>query len=248
MKYKDYGVVVTGGGHGIGYEIVKEFIDEGAQVCVIDMNSDYKDNFENQAVYFYHGDIANQNELDCFIQFCKEKLGKIDILINNACSFRKGLLSDCDYQDFDYILSIGLKAPYYLSLKFKDELIKNHGNIINIASTRAFQSEPDSEPYASTKGGLVALTHALSMSLAGTVRVNCIAPGWIDVENTSDFSIADKTAIPVGRVGKPEDIAKMILFLCSDDAGFITGETFVIDGGMSKRMIYHGDYGWEYHG
>ena len=123
----------------------------------------------------------------------------------------------------------------------------NGGSIINIASSRAFQSEPNTESYTSAKGGIVALTHALAISLSGQVRVNCIAPGWIDVNDTESFSKEDETAIPVGRVGKPIDIARMVMFLCSEDAGFITGETFVVDGGMSKRMIYHGDHGWEYH-
>lgn len=245
MKYKNYGVVVTGGAHGIGKGIIEEFVNEGANVCFIDVNKDGK-NMENDHVFFFHGDVSVKKDLEQFVEFCKNKLGRIDILINNACVFRKGILNDCSYEDFDYILALGIKAPYYLSLKLKEELMKNKGNIINIASTRAFQSEPNSEPYASAKGGIVALTHALSISLAGYVRVNCIAPGWIDVVD-SVFTKEDQTAIPVGRVGKPKDIAKMVSFLCSQDATFITGETFVVDGGMSKRMIYHGDYGWEYH-
>lgn len=246
MKYKNMGVVVTGGAHGIGKEIVKEFVKKGAYVCFVDIDEDGK-MMESDHIFFYHGNIINKDVLDEFIKFCKDKLEHIDILINNACVFRNGILSDCSYEDFDEILSLVLKAPYYLSLKFKDELMEQKGNIINIASSRAFQSEPNSEPYASTKGGIVALTHALSMSLAGSVRVNCIAPGWINVQENASYSKEDQAAIPVGRVGTVRDIAKMVSFLCSEDAGFITGETFVVDGGMSKRMIYHGDNGWEYH-
>jgi len=245
MKYQDYGVVVTGGAHGIGKSIIEEFVNEGANICFIDINPQGK-MLESEHVFFYQGDVSQKKDLNAFIDFCHKKLERIDILVNNACVFRKGILDECSYEDFDEILALGLKAPYYLSLKFKEDLMKNKGNIINIASTRAFQSEPNSEPYASTKGGLVSLTHALSISLSGKVRVNCLAPGWIDVDD-SEFSKEDQVAIPVGRVGKPKDIAKMVSFLCSEDAGFITGETFVVDGGMSKRMIYHGDHGWEYH-
>lgn len=246
MKYKDYGIVVTGGAHGIGKGIIEEFVNEGAFVCFIDINEQGKD-MENDHVFFYQGDVSQKDNLDAFVEFCQKKLNRIDVLVNNACVFRQGILSECGYEDFDYILSLGLKAPYYLSLKLKEELIKNHGNIINIASSRAFQSEPNSEPYASAKGGIVALTHALAMSLASDVRVNCIAPGWINVKENETFSIEDQKAIPVGRVGHVKDIAKMVSFLCSEDASFITGEIITVDGGMSKRMIYHGDHGWSFH-
>ena len=188
--------------------------------------------------------VVLDQEIICF---CKEKLERIDVLVNNACVSHQGILNQCNYQEFQKSLSIGVTAPYYLSLQCQDELKKNKGSIINIASSRAFQSEPNTESYTSAKGGIVALTHALAISLSGQVRVNCIAPGWIDVNDTESFSKEDETAIPVGRVGKPIDIARMVMFLCSEDAGFITGETFVVDGGMSKRMIYHGDHGWEYH-
>jgi len=141
-------------------------------------------------------------------------------------------------------LSVGLKAPYELSRLCKAELIRNRGRIVNIASTRAFQSEPDSEAYASAKGGIVALTHALAISLGPDVLVNCIAPGWINVEEHAEFSQADKAAIPAGKVGTPKDISGMVQYLCSQD--FMTGETVTIDGGMSKRMIYHGDWNWQY--
>lgn len=247
MKYKNYGVVVTGGGHGIGRAIIEEFVREGAKVCFIDINADYGKSLVSESVFFFHGDVSLEDDLNQFISFCKEKLERIDVLVNNACVSHRGSLSRCTYQEFQKSLSIGVTAPYYLSLQCQDELKKNKGSIINIASSRAFQSEPNTESYTSAKGGIVALTHALAISLSGQVRVNCIAPGWIDVNDTEGFSKEDETAIPVGRVGKPIDVARMVMFLCSEDAGFITGETFVVDGGMSKRMIYHGDHGWEYH-
>jgi len=240
------GIVVTGGGHGIGKQICIDFIQAGDQVCFIDFDEKNSTEFakEYSNLYYFHGDVADPSTLARFIEFAKEKLERIDVLINNACRGNKGILSSLTYEEFDYTLSVGLKAPYELSRLCKEELIKNKGRIINIASTRAFQSEPDSEAYASTKGGLVALTHALAISLGPDVLVNCIAPGWINVTEQQEFSPEDCAAIPAGKVGTPKDISNMVLFLCEQD--FITGQTITVDGGMSKRMIYHGDWNWYY--
>lgn len=250
MKYQNKGVLITGGAHGIGRQIALDFIAEGASVCIIDTDDALGKELDKQkdTLFFFHGDVAKKEELHAFVTFSKEKLCSIDILINNACVGHLGILSNCSYEQFDHTLAIGLKAPYELTRLLQEELIKNDGSIINIASSRAFQSEPDSESYASAKGGIVALTHALSASIGSHVRVNCIAPGWIDVHDTTTFSNQDKHSLPVGRVGKPSDISKTALFLCSEEAGFISGETFTVDGGMSKRMIYHGDWNWEYKG
>lgn len=240
------GVLITGGAHGIGKQLCLDFLKQGDRVCFIDINEtlakSFADSYEN--LYFYHGDVAKANVLKGFVDFAKEKLGRIDILVNNACQGMKGILSNISYDTFDYVLAIGLKAPYELSRLCKDELIKNNGRIINIASSRAFQSEPDSEAYASAKGGIVALSHALAISLGPKVLVNCIAPGWINVDDKVNYNENDQAAIPAGKVGSPDDISKMVLFLCEQD--FITGETITVDGGMSKRMIYHGDWNWQF--
>lgn len=247
MDFKDKKVVITGGGHGIGKAAAVAFINCGAQVFVIDCDDKRLHQLKAQhpKIHTFLGDIAQKECLQPFYQYVHH-YGKIDILINNACIGPKGLLSQLSYEEFDHFLAIGLKAPYELSRLFQCDLIENCGNIINIASSRAFQSEPDSEAYASVKGGIVALTHALAMSLAGQVRVNAIAPGWINVQENSQITQADQEAIPVGRVGKAEDVVNMIMFLVSDQGSFITGETITIDGGMSKRMIYHGDCYWKY--
>lgn len=241
------GILVTGGGHGIGKQICKDFLECGHKVCFMDFDERVSREFEteNSNLYFYYGDAADPESLKNFVSFAMEKMNRVDILINNACRGNNGILSDLDYVGFDYVLSVGLKAPYELSRLCRDELIKNRGCIVNIASSRAFQSEPDSEAYASAKGGIVALTHALAMSLAPHVLVNCIAPGWIDVsDGEEEHSREDKAAIPAGRVGTPKDISGMVMTLCSQE--FVTGETITMDGGMSRRMIYHGDHGWEY--
>ena len=241
------GIMVTGGAHGIGKQICLTFLEKGYQVCFMDINEELGKAFElgHDHLHFFFGDVKDQMQLKAFVDFSLEKMKRIDVLVNNACYGKAGILSNASYEDFDEVLAVGLKAPYELSRLCKDELGKNQGRIINIASSRAFQSEPDTECYASAKGGIVALTHALAISLGPNVLVNCIAPGWIDVNDTKEFSKADTNAIPAGKVGHPKDISEAVLFLVKQD--FITGETITIDGGMNKRMIYHGDWNWEYH-
>lgn len=237
------GVVVTGGSHGIGKAICKEFYNKGYQVCFVDINKD-GELMEKDNLYYFYGDIKDKDVLKKFYEFCIEKMGRIDILINNACYGKGGILNNASYEDFDEVLSVGVKAPYELSRLCKDELIKNKGRIINIASSRYAQSEPNSECYASAKGAIVSLTHALAMSLAPDVLVNAIAPGWIKVDEY-DVSEEDQKAIPAGKIGTVEDISELAYYLCIQS--FITGETIMIDGGMSKRMIYHNENNWEYH-
>lgn len=239
------GVVVTGGGNGIGKQICLDFIKAGDKVCFIDIDEKSTDLAKEHAnLYYFYGDVADPLILKNFIEFAMDKMNRIDVLVNNACRGNKGILSSLSYEEFDYTLSVGLKAPYELSRLCKQELIKNKGRIINIASSRAFQSEPDTEAYASAKGGIVALTHALAISLGPDVLVNCIAPGWINITDQQEFSPEDCAAIPAGKVGTPQDISDMVQFLCQQD--FITGETITVDGGMNKRMIYHGDWNWYY--
>ena len=151
-------------------------------------------------------------------------------------------IDSCSYDEFNYALRVGVTAPFYLSKLFLPYFSKD-GAIVNISSSRDRMSQPYTESYTAAKGGISALTHALAVSLAGRVRVNSISPGWIDTDFTV-YTGADAVQQPVHRVGTPLDIANMVLFLCSDKAGFITGENICIDGGMTKQMIYSGDYGW----
>ena len=141
-------------------------------------------------------------------------------------------------------LSVGVTAPFYLT-KLLLPYFSKEASVINIASSRDRMSQPQTESYTAAKGGIAALTHAMAVSLAGRARVNSISPGWIDTTG-SDISGADAVQQPVGRVGKPEDIASMVMYLCSDKAGFISGENICIDGGMTKQMIYHGEHGWTF--
>jgi NAD(P)-dependent dehydrogenase (short-subunit alcohol dehydrogenase family) len=170
------------------------------------------------------------------------KYGHIDYLINNAKPLMKGI-EDCTYEEFTYALNVGVTAPFYLTKLFQP-YFRSGSSVVNISSSRDRMSQPQTESYTAAKGGIAALTHALAVSLSGRARVNSISPGWIDTAYTV-YEGPDATQQPVGRVGNPMDIANMVLFLCSDKAGFITGENICIDGGMTKQMIYHGDHGWK---
>lgn len=232
--FKNKIVAVTGGANGIGKCIAEEFAKNGAIVSVID---------KIDGNYFV-GDISNKSVLETFAKEVIDKYGHIDVLVNNALPLMKGI-NNCTYEEFEYALSVGVTAPFYLSKLFLPHFSKG-GSIINISSSRDRMSQPQTESYTAAKGGIAALTHALAVSLAGKVRVNSISPGWIDT-SFKEYEGADAIQQPVGRVGNPLDIANAVLFLCSDKAGFITGENICIDGGMTKQMIYHGDNGWEYH-
>lgn len=227
--------VVTGGTKGIGKAIAEEFRKAGAHVCVIDLlPNDY-----------YVGDLADQTVLEDFARKVIEDYGHVDYLINNALPLMKGL-DQCSYEEFNYALRVGVTAPFYLSKLFAPYFAPS-ASIVNISSSRDRMSQPQTESYTAAKGGISALTHALAVSLAGKVRVNAIAPGWIDTDYTV-YEGPDATQQPAGRVGNPMDIANMVLFLCSDKAGFITGENICIDGGMTRQMIYHNDFGWTLQG
>lgn len=226
-------VVITGGVNGIGKTIGEEFRKAGAVVCVIDIA-------END---YFVGDISKKEVLENFVEKVVADYGKVDFLINNALPIMKGI-DECTYEEFNYALQVGVTAPFYLSKLFLPYFAEG-ASIINISSSRDRMSQPQTESYTAAKGGIAALTHALAVSLAGKVRVNSISPGWIDTAFT-EYKGADAVQQPAGRVGNPLDIANMVLFLCSDKAGFITGENICIDGGMTKQMIYHGDHGWKY--
>lgn len=229
--FKNKVVIVTGGANGIGRCIADEFRNQGAIVYVID----------KQEGGHFVGDISKKEILEAFAFEVLNKHDKVDIIINNALPLMKGI-DECTYEEFQYALSVGVTAPFYLVKLFMSHLAEG-ASIINISSSRDRMSQPQTESYTAAKGGIAALTHALAVSLSGKARVNSISPGWIDTSYTV-YEGPDAIQQPAGRVGNPMDIAHMVLFLCSEKAGFITGENICIDGGMTKRMIYHGDNGW----
>ena len=229
--FQDKVVVITGGAGGIGACMARRFREEGAHVCVIDR-------VEND---FFVGDLACGETLRAFADKIREEYGRVDVLVNNAPPLMKGI-DTCTWEEFDRALAVGVAAPFRLT-QLLLPLFAPGASILNISSSRDRMSQPQTESYTAAKGGIAALTHALSVSLAGRVRVNSISPGWIDTDFTV-YQGPDALQQPAGRVGNPLDIAELALFLASEKAGFITGENICVDGGMTRLMIYHGDQGW----
>lgn len=257
MNFRDRVCIITGGALGIGRCLTREFAKSGAKVIFIDNNKQagednlkyIKDN--GGKAEFFFGDIAEEKTLYDFCDMVLKKYTHIDYLINNACISKKGIISKCTYEDFNYVLKIGVTAPFMLAQLFMNNFNKN-GVIINISSTRANMSQADTESYTAAKGAISALTHGLSVSLSNKVRVNSISPGWIDTGAYYDenyipsYTEGDIRQHPSGRVGNPMDIARAAMFLCNEENSFINGENINVDGGMSKLMIYHDDLGWKY--
>lgn len=263
--------IVTGGAYGIGRCLVETFVDKGYKVYFIDKEAEQIPVVEKAlqgrqgAAYGFAGDVAEQKTLEAFATFVLEREEKIHCLIHNACLMHGGVLEGCSYEDFMYVQRVGVAAPFYLSHLFKDHFA-GLGSIVNISSTRAFQSQANTESYTAAKGGITALTHALAVSLAGIARVNAVAPGWIDTGRyhgpnyhpgaatgeglgayyRPEYAPGDESQHPSRRIGDPLDIARTVLFLCDEQNSFINGQCLCVDGGMSKLMIYNNDYGWSY--
>ena len=224
--------VITGGASGIGKAIYEEFSKQHARCYVIDIKD--CDHFV--------WDIGIKETLEKFVNYVIQKEGKIDFLINNAPPLSKGS-TECTYVEFNYALSVGVTAAFYLTKLFLP-YFNNNSCIINISSSRDRMSQPQTESYTAAKGAISALTHSLAISLSHKVRVNSISPGWINTDDTFTGSNLDHEQHPSGRIGSPNDIAQLVLFLCSDNGSFINGENICVDGGMTKPMIYHTDFNW----
>lgn len=225
--------IVTGGAQGIGKAICDAFAAQGVTVCAID---------RQEGVYFV-GDIAEEAVLRRFADKVIAEHGGIDYLINNAC-LSKGGLDSCDYDDFNYVLRVGVSAPFMLTKLLRDHF-RPGASVVNVSSSRHLMSQADTESYTAAKGGISALTHAMAVTLAGKARVNAVSPGWIDTTGASHTG-ADAEQHPVGRVGRPADIVQAVMFLCDPANGFITGQDIVVDGGMTRQMVYHGEGGWSF--
>lgn len=245
--------IVTGGGQGIGKAIVQAFSHHEVHVMIAEADEEAgkecQDWIQGKGgkATFIHCDVSQESSIRSMIDQVAKQLGRIDILVNNAGISRFKPLDELTVAEFDEVLAINLRGAFICS-KFAAPYLKQHGKgaIVNIASTRALMSEPDSEAYAASKGGILALTHALAISLGPKVRVNAISPGWIEVRDWKKspekeevhHREQDKKQHPVGRVGTPEDIGRAAVFLCSGESTFITGQNLVIDGGMTVKMIY----------
>ncbi len=246
-------IIVTGGAQGIGKGIARYLLEHGHQVVMADVDAEAGQETceEYQAigeVTFVETDVSNEAFVERCVQRAVGKFGRMDALINNAGLARppREPVETLSLEIWNRYLATNLTGCFLMAKHCVPHLRQARGVIVNIASTRAMQSEPHTEAYSATKGGLVALTHALAISLGPQVRVNCVSPGWIDVtewkkrssRRSSDLQPDDHAQHPAGRVGIPQDIAALVAFLISEEAGFITGQNFVVDGGMTRKMIY----------
>jgi len=243
--------IVTGGGQGIGKAIVKRLLEEHLRIVIAEMDEDA--GRETLQEYhglgesvFMHADISEEAAAEAVVRETVAYFRRVDVLINNAGICIRKPLAKVSLSEWNRVLATNLTGAFLCSKYSAPYLARTGGSIVNIASTRALMSEPDTEAYSASKGGVVALTHSLALSLGPKVRVNCISPGWIELSGwkksgtrqSARLSKTDHTQHPAGRVGRPEDSASLAAYLISPDAGFVTGANFVVDGGMTRKMIY----------
>jgi NAD(P)-dependent dehydrogenase (short-subunit alcohol dehydrogenase family) len=225
--------LVTGGAHGIGLATARRLLRDGFRVVVADRNPPPDD----LAARFVATDVTSEDSVRALVAGIAAAEGRLDALVSNAGTMVRKKLRELSLADWSRVIATNLTATFLLAREAETMLRNARGAIVAIASTRARQSEPDTESYAASKGGLVALTHALAMSLGPEVRVNCVSPGWIEVKGAT-LSEEDHAQHPAGRVGRPDDIAALVAWLVGPESGFVTGAEFISDGGMTRKMIY----------
>ena len=239
-EYSQKAALVTGGARGIGEAIAARLAERGYGVAIADREASAgRAAASRLGARFIRCDVAREAQVRACVREVLRRYGRLDALVNNAgiADPASGPVEKLALAEWNRRIGANLTGMFLMAKHAAPHLRRAHGAIVNIASTRALQSEPDTEAYAASKGGIVALTHALAMSLGPQVRVNCVSPGWIDT-GKSKLSRADHAQHPVGRVGRTDDVAQLVAFLLSDAAGFATGQNYVLDGGMTRKMIY----------
>ena len=243
--------IITGGGQGIGKAAARRFLSEGMSVVLAENDAEAGREAEAELrelgpVAFIQTNVADETSVKAMVAETVRRFGGVDALVNNAAISRGKFVTDLSLDEWNAVIGANLTGPFLCAKHCAPYLRERKGAIVNVASTRALMSEANTEAYSASKGGVVALTHSLAASLGPDVRVNCVCPGWIE---TGDWKKRSKRRDPkhseqdrfqhlVGRVGVPDDIAEMIVYLISQKSGFITGANFVIDGGMTRKMIY----------
>jgi NAD(P)-dependent dehydrogenase (short-subunit alcohol dehydrogenase family) len=233
--------LITGAAHGIGRATVRKLLDDGWNAGALDVSAkDLTDAFGKQSrrVLTIEGDIGDEATAKRAVTVTIERFGQLDGVVSNAGIMIRKPIRQLTIADWRRVLDVNLTAAFLLAKAAERPLRQTSGAFVSIASTRAAMSERDTEAYSASKGGLVALTHALAMSLA-PVRVNCVSPGWIATRDYNKLRRKDHAQHPVGRVGRPEDIAETVAWLLDGErSGFVTGANFTVDGGMTRKMIY----------
>ena len=246
-------ILITGGAQGIGKGIASHFLNKGWRVVVFDQDAEAikacrHDFGDPDNLRLITMDVSQEPEVVAAVAETMDWAGQLDAVVNNAgiADPETGPIETLELAEWQRRIDVNLTGAFLVTKHTVPHLRQSRGSIISMASTRALQSEPDSEAYAASKGGLLALTHSLAISLGPDVRANSISPGWIDVRawqahapaNPEPLSASDHEQHPSGRVGTPEDVAAMVAYLVSPEARFVTGQNFVIDGGMTRKMIY----------
>ena len=251
MSFQNRCTIVTGGAQGIGQATVRYLLEQGAKVVLADTDAEAGEEVvqayaELGEVHFVRTDVSSEASVRSLVSETVERLGALDYLVNNAGVMIRKPVTDLSLDEWNSVIGTNLIGMFLYTKYAAPHLKEARGAVVNVASSRAVMSEPNTESYAASKGGVVALTHALAVSLGPEVRVNCVSPGWIAVDawqksaerQEADLRPVDHEQHPAGRVGQPEDVASLIGYLLSGESGFITGQNFVVDGGMTRRMIY----------
>lgn len=243
--------LVTGAGQGIGRAVAKRLLEEGYAVTIAERDEEAgREALQEFAglgeLQFVPCDVSEEDDVRRAVDAALERFGRLDLLVNNAGIMVRKPVTELSLEEWNRVVGVNLTGHFLCARQAAPHLLRTRGAVVNIASTRALMSEADTEAYSASKGGIVALTHALAVSLGPEVRVNCVSPGWIDVSewkkrsarHQERLSEGDHRQHPAGRVGRPEDVAEMVLFLAGERSGFVTGQNFVLDGGMTRKMIY----------